>query len=358
MRYDDLNELGKNHYSVVYAAHDFNTRRDVVIMELLPQFQANPGRWSEIWQQVLTLTDAKLENTVPVYDVDRERRWVIMEKMNTALLSELSKGPLDPKHVRGVLRQILVALDSLHKQEICHGDIKPANLLVNNEGYVRLSFSPGLVMGGQIPQRQKDFKYLCPEMLNPTAFGDIGPQSDLYCLGFTALELLIGPQFDNKFKGVTEGVLNPDKAWMAWHSSNQPAEQLPSVAKLLPGTPQDLVTVIDRLLQKEVQNRYQSAAEALADLERTAQDPVFLTRPAKAEEREVKRDVENTKERKGPPKPGVLDRSRSRPGTHRTIYPNGVPLSIAGMRGAVTVFLPPSQEIASSLAIGPEIPRR
>ncbi len=276
MRYEDLQEIGKNHYSVVFAAHDFNTHRDVVIMELLPQFQSNSARWDQIWQQILTLSDAKLENTVPVYDVDRDRRWIVMEKMNAALQTEVAKGPLDARTVRGVLRQILVALDSLHKHEICHGDIKPANLLVNNEGYVRLSFSPGLKMGGQIPQRQKDFKYLCPEMLNPAAFGDIGPQSDLYCLGFTALELLMGPQFDSKFKGVTGGVLNPDRAWMGWHSSNQPSERLPSVAKLLPGTPQDLVTVIDRLLQKEVKGRYQTASEALADLERTGHDPVII----------------------------------------------------------------------------------
>ncbi|MDB5338526.1 MAG: serine/threonine protein kinase [Planctomycetaceae bacterium] len=327
MRYEDLNELGRNHYSVVFAAHDFNTRRDVVIMELLPQFQSNPGRWDEIWQQVMTLSDAKLENTVPVYDLDRERRWVVMEKMNTALQAELNKGPLDAKLVRGVLRQILVALDSLHKQEIYHGDIKPANLLVNNEGFVRLSFSPGLVLGGQIPQRLKDFKYLCPEMLNPVAFGDIGPQSDLYCLGFTALELLIGPQFDSKFKGVTEGVLNPDRAWMSWHSSNQPSEQLPTVAKLLPGTPQDLVTVIDRLLQKEVKNRYQSAAAALADLERTGQDPVFLTRPAKSEESEPKKVPEKVVKAKGPAKPGFLDQLKAlfaaKPGSKKPSVPVG-----------------------------------
>ena len=68
-------------------------------------------------------------------------------------------------------------------------------------GFVKLSFSPGLILGGQVPQRQKDFKYLAPEMVAPP-WGELGPQADLYCLGFTALEQLCGSAFDGHFRGI------------------------------------------------------------------------------------------------------------------------------------------------------------
>jgi serine/threonine-protein kinase len=262
-QYEAFEQLGRNHYSVVFNGRDMTIGRDVAIMELHQKFRNDASRWPAIWSQVRGLINAKLENVVPVFGAVESSGWIVMEKMRGNLKHEIAKRPLPPVVVRSVLRQALEALQSYHRHGVLHGDVKPANLLFNNEGYVKLSFSPGLQLGGQIPQREHDFKYLAPELLNQQ-LGGIEPALDLYCLGFCAVEMLMGSEFDGLFKGVGTQAIDADAAWMRWHSTA--TEALPRVDTLVPGCPEDVTRVIDRLLKKRVAERYRSADEALADL--------------------------------------------------------------------------------------------
>ena len=66
-----------------------------------------------------------------------------------------------------------------------------------------------------------------------------------YCLAFTALELLKGPQFDSLFPGTGKGAIDADMAWLRWHSS---ADDLASTRKLIKNIPDDLANVLDRIL--------------------------------------------------------------------------------------------------------------
>jgi formylglycine-generating enzyme required for sulfatase activity/serine/threonine protein kinase len=260
------NELGRNHYCVVFEAYDLNLKRDVVVMELLPKFRSDPGQRRVVWNQIEALFRARLENFVQLFDTVEEEGWIIVERLRGNMRQQLSEGSLSAKQARSVLQQVLIALKSLHEHDVVHGDVKPANILFNREGMVRLSFSPGLVMAGQIVRRDRDFQYLAPELLNPQ-FGEVGAPVDLYCLGFSVLELMMGDQFAGHFKGTGADAINPDTAWMQWHSS--PTEVLKSVEVLLPELAEragDLVIVLDRLLKKNVAERWQSADEALHEL--------------------------------------------------------------------------------------------
>ena len=102
-------------------------------------------------------------------------------------------------------------------------------------------------------------KHLAPELLRPE-FGEFGPALDFYSLGFTALELLFGPRFDSLFPGTGEGAIDADIAWMRWHSSD---DQLPPSKDLGLEIPDDISTVIDRLLVKQVDQRPKSANEIM-----------------------------------------------------------------------------------------------
>src|SRR5438094_10516032 len=111
-----------------------------------------------------------------------------------SLDAQITQAPLPADVVRSVLRQALISLARLKKNGQVHGDIRPANLHAGADGTIRLA-EPTDGAGdtntiGTIAARpQVSAKYVAPEKLKAD-FGPAGPASDLYCLGFTALELL------------------------------------------------------------------------------------------------------------------------------------------------------------------------
>ncbi len=143
-----------------------------------------------------------------------------------------------------------------------HGTVRPTNLLFNDMGRVKLSEFEQTAVGGELRVPTGSKKYLAPELIKPE-FGVFGPATDLYCLGFTALELLKGPQFESLFPGTGKGAIDADIAWLRWHSS---PEHLQSTKKLVKGIPDDLADVLDRMLKKRVADRAQTAQEVLTEL--------------------------------------------------------------------------------------------
>lgn len=261
-RYEQLREIGHNHYATIWEGHDFQTERSVAIMQIHSQFLQDERRRERIWRDVKSLSKVKDKSIVPVHDILEDNGWVVMELMKGHLGSRLTEGPITPDLARSVLRQVLEALREIHKAGYCHGDIKPHNMLYNREGKILLSFSPGLFLGGTVPYRQEDQKYQAPELLKTDTFGEVGPPVDLYCLGFSVLESLKGPGFDSLFKGTKT---DPKTAWTRWHGD--PNQHLPAAASVVPDLPQDLSIVLDRMLQKMVRDRYENADQVLADLD-------------------------------------------------------------------------------------------
>jgi tetratricopeptide (TPR) repeat protein len=191
--------------------------------------------------------------------------------------AQSAQGPLPADLVRSLVRQVLAELARLHQEHEIHGAIRPANLHIDAAGHVQLG-GPSPVGDGKEPRGPA--KYLAPELLKPE-FGPIGPGVDLYCLGFTAMELLKGPAFDALFPGTGPDDIDVEIAWARWHSS---PDTLGSARDLVPNLPEDLSSVLDRLLQKKVADRYPSAEVALADLvEETALggETIRGARPAK-----------------------------------------------------------------------------
>jgi serine/threonine-protein kinase len=259
--YEILDEIGHGEAAVVYRAYDSQLKRHVAIKELRQTLRADPRQLDHFREEAQFLANLEHDNVVKVYGIVKERGWIIMELMRGSLDTKLAEGPLPHDLVRSVLRQTLEGLKFLHQRGKIHGAIKPANLLINDEGRIRLSDSAGITAGGEVRQPTGSYKYLAPELGNPE-FGPVTPAVDLYCLGFTALELLQGPKFDGLFTGVT-GAVDEDVAWMRWHGSA--SERLP-MDQLTAGLPADLAQVIRRSLEKEVTKRYASADEVLNDL--------------------------------------------------------------------------------------------
>jgi len=260
--YELFEELGRGTNTVVYRGYDLMLGREVAIKELDESGRRDPRLRERFLREAQFLAQFEHDNVLRVYAVDTERGWIIMELMKGPLASIIAAGASEPDLVRSVLKQTLEALAFLHEKNKVHGTVRPSNLLINEAGRVKLSEFEQTAVGGELRAPRGSKKFLAPELIRPE-FGDFGPPLDLYCLGFTALELLKGPQFDGLFPGTGKGAIDADIAWLRWHSSS---EELPSTRQLVKGIPDDLACVLDRMLKKHVADRPQSAQEVLKAL--------------------------------------------------------------------------------------------
>jgi serine/threonine-protein kinase len=260
--YELFEELGRGVNTVVYRAYDLSLGREVAIKELDESARRDPRHRERFLREAQFLAQFEHDNVLRVYSVDTERGWIIMELMKGTLASLIAAGPSDPDLVRSILKQTLEALAFLHEKNKVHGTVRPTNLLINEAGRVKLSEFEQTDIGSELRAPLGSKKYLAPELIRPE-FGGFSPSLDLYCLGFTALELLKGPQFESLFPGTGKGAIDADIAWLRWHSS---PEDLASIRKLVKGIPDDLAQVLEHMLKKRVSDRPQSAQEVLKEL--------------------------------------------------------------------------------------------
>ncbi len=247
------------------TARDRELGREVAIKQIHQQFLGNPRQLERYWHEAQLLASLQHPNIVTIYDIVRSRGWLILELMRGTLQKSVETGPIDLDFLRASLVYCLDALSFLHTNGVIHGDVKPSNMLVDVQGRVKLG-DFGLARRASSQQGsllKGTTKYMAPEMVSDQ-FGPVGPASDLYSVGFSAYELMCGPQFDSLFPGLATFGRDKQIAWLMWHAA--PDRKLPPVARVLEGVPEDLAHVIERLSTKEQAGRYQSAKAALRDL--------------------------------------------------------------------------------------------
>jgi serine/threonine-protein kinase len=264
-RYEILGQIAVGDFATVYRGRDRELLREVAIKQIHNQFLANPRQLERFWREAQLLASLQHPCIITIYDLVRPRGWLVLELMQGNVRDLAAGQPLDVDFVRTVLVSGLDALRFLHGQGIIHGDIKPSNLLVGADGRVKLAdfglarratSKDGSLLKGTT-------KYVAPEVISPQ-FGEVGPASDLYSLGFTAYELLCGPRFMDLFPGLSTFGRDEQMAWLMWHAA--PDLRLPPVRRVLEGVPADVATVIDKLVQKDQAQRFVSAEEALSHL--------------------------------------------------------------------------------------------
>ncbi len=128
-------------------------------------------------------------NVVTVYDVATQdgRPWIVMELVRGISLAELldAQGPLSPQRVAHIGAEVLAALRAAHEAGVLHRDVKPANVLMSNDGRVVLTdFGIAMVEGSSALTMTGEV-IGSPEFLAPErALGRTpGPESDLWSLG-------------------------------------------------------------------------------------------------------------------------------------------------------------------------------
>jgi serine/threonine protein kinase len=263
-KYEILDVLGSGPRATVHRGRHVDLRVDVAIKQIYPA--VNPRTREQLFLAVNRWAQASHPQLLAVLDAYPARGWIVTELMAGNFGDLVARQPVDPRRVQEVLVQSLSALDFLHTRRGClHANLKPANLLYDSEGRIRLGDGYAIPshLGIDLPPPTRGCKYLAPEMLGAGS-EEIGPAADLYCLGFVVLELLIGPRFDALFRSVSDDPNDPDGAWVRWHLT--PSETAPRASDQVAGVPRSLAIVIDRLVCKDLVQRYRFARDVLSDL--------------------------------------------------------------------------------------------
>ncbi|MGA2032697.1 MAG: protein kinase, partial [Thermoguttaceae bacterium] len=271
-RYEILDCIASGDFAAVYRARDRELGREVAVKQIHQQFLSDPRQLARYWHEAQVLASLQHPNIVTIYDISRPRGWLILELMHGDLNTAVKSGPIDLNFLRFMLAGCLYALHFLHGNGIIHGDVKPSNILLDQQNRVKLG-DFGLARRASSEQGsllKGTTKYMAPEVLSDQ-FGVIGPASDLYSLGFSAYELACGPQFESLFPGMSTFGRDKQIAWMMWHSLAD--RNLPPIERVLQGVPANLAQVIQKLIVKDQSRRYQSAEEVVRDLQRGQQPP-------------------------------------------------------------------------------------
>ena len=261
-RYRIERKLGAGGMADVYLAEDQELGRRVAI-KILNSRHGNDDQFIERFRREAKNAAAlNHPNIVSIYDRGEaeDTYYIAMEFLDGRTLKELivGRGAAPVNVAIEYARQILSALRFAHRHGIVHRDIKPHNVLVDGEGRVKVT-DFGIARAGTSQMTEAGSivgtaQYLSPEQAKG---GEVDPRSDLYSLGIVLYELLTGK---TPFDGET-----PVEIAMK-HLSATP--QPPS--KLRPDIPPELDMVVLRALAKNPDDRYQSADEMEADLERVA----------------------------------------------------------------------------------------
>jgi eukaryotic-like serine/threonine-protein kinase len=259
-RYTVMRKLGAGGMANVYLAEDQELGRRVAI-KILNERHANDEQFVERFRREAKNAAALSHpNIVSIYDRGEAEGtyYIAMEYVDGRSLKELivSRGPAPLTVAVEYARQILSALRFAHRHGIVHRDIKPHNALVDAEGRVKVT-DFGIARAGASQMTEAGSivgtaQYLSPEQARGT---NVDQRSDVYSLGIVLYELLTGSL---PFNGDT-----PVEIAMK-HLSTLP--EPPSVRRA--DIPRDLDLIVMRALAKDPEDRYQSAEEMDADLER------------------------------------------------------------------------------------------
>jgi serine/threonine-protein kinase len=252
--------------SEVHRGLDTRLGRDVAIKVLRADLARDPQFQMRFRREAHNAAALNHPAIVAVYDtgeVESETGplpYIVMEFVDGQTLREIVKttGPMTQQRVIEVMADVCAALDFSHRHQIIHRDVKPANIMINHAGAVKVmdfGIARALGEGQNVTQTAAVIgtaQYLSPEQARGEA---VDARSDVYAAGCVLFELLTG---DPPFTGDTP------VAVAYQHVREDPRRP----SEINPEIPAALDAVVLKALSKNPANRYQSAAEMRSDLVR------------------------------------------------------------------------------------------
>lgn len=270
-RYEVQEKIGEGSLFTVYKAEDKIDNRIVAIKVLLPQYASNRMFAERMLVEAQAMASVSHPGIAEVYDSGEEDGvyFVVVEYIRGVDLKERIRrnAPFSLTTAVDVGIAICDALDFAHKRGFIHSDLRPGNILVTPEGYIKLTdYWVGSAVSSSQSVRtsamMRSVHYMAPEVAEGVA---ASPASDIYSLGILLYELLTG-------------IVPYDSDTPISIALKHAKDPIPSVRTANPAVPKAFEALIAKALQKDPENRFRSAKSMLNDL-RSVREGLNLARP-------------------------------------------------------------------------------
>lgn len=259
-RYQIIRLIGEGGMANVYLAHDTILDRDVAVKVLRGDLADDEKFIRRFQREAISASSLTHPNIVEIYDVgeDDGNYYIVMEYVDGKTLKSLIKrrGSLTLPEVVDIMLQLTSAIACAHESFIIHRDIKPQNVLILDNGIVKITdFGIAMALNSneltQTNSVMGSVHYLPPEQANGTGATN---KSDIYSLGILMYEALTGKV---PFKGENAVEI----------AIKQMRDEIPSIIKEYPEIPQSVENIILRACAKNPENRYSNVMEMHHDIE-------------------------------------------------------------------------------------------
>lgn len=293
-RYQIIRSIGEGGMANVYLAHDLILDRDVAVKILRGDLADDEKFVRRFQREAIAASSLSHPNIVEMYDVgeDDGKYYIVMEYVEGKTLKNLIKkrGALTLPEVIDIMQQLTSAIACAHDSNIIHRDIKPQNVLIKEDGIVKITdFGIAMALNSneltQTNSVMGSVHYLPPEQANGKG---ATVKSDIYSLGIVMFELLTGTL---PFRGENAVEI----------AIKQMKNQIPSVCSLNENIPQSVENIIIKACAKNPKNRYNTVVEMHNDLdscldEEKVNEKRHVYKFSETEEVEDTKEIKNIKE--------------------------------------------------------------
>jgi len=256
--YELENEIGRGGMGIVYCARDKRLKREIAVKVLPPELSFRADIRQRFLREAETAAQLSHPNIVPIYTVEERDNLVyfVMAYIKGDNLGQRLQqhGPIPPVEVRRILREVADALAYAHHRNVIHRDIKPDNIIIDEETgramVTDFGIARALTDSGDSRLTATGMAIGTPAYMSPEqSAGDqaIDGRSDLYSLGVVGYQMLCGqPPF----------VASNTPSMLVKHLSEKPIP----VDERWPDLPPDLARAVMICLEKDPADRFPSAA--------------------------------------------------------------------------------------------------